>query len=132
MCFVRLAEMVVEPTADRLIPRPKRGVHLVIGKSPEQWQSYRGKPFSFASHSKSLLADNLVDSVQVQLDYEIDSQLSIGSRAPNWAWNQYEFDWQKGRLESAGWLTLRNLIALKKLGSPVAIRYAVDSVPFAR
>jgi hypothetical protein len=36
MCFVRLAEMVVEPTADRLIPGLKRGVHLVIGKSPEQ------------------------------------------------------------------------------------------------
>ena len=113
MCFVRLAEMVVEPTADRLIPGLKRGVHLVIGKSPEQWQSYSGRPLSFASHSKSLLTDDLADSVQVQLDYEIDSQLSVGSRALNWAWSQYESDWQKIGLESGGWLTLRNLIALK-------------------
>jgi hypothetical protein len=47
MCFVRLSEIVDELTAERLIPKLKRGMHLVIGMSPEQWQLYCGKLLSF-------------------------------------------------------------------------------------
>jgi hypothetical protein len=113
MCFARLAEMTGDGKARRLLPKLKRGVHLVIGESPEQWESYSGKPLSFAPHPESLLAGELAESIQVQLDYEVDSQLSNGSWEPNWVWNQFESDWQIAKVEWAGWLTLRNLIAFK-------------------
>jgi hypothetical protein len=116
LCFMRLAECSPPRVADRLLPKLKRGVHSVLGKSAEEWAKYGGRPLWFAGSTDSLLADELRDLVQIQLDYEIDTQMEDGSWSPVWSWGQYEDDWEQAKTEWAGYLTLRNLMALRAWG----------------
>jgi hypothetical protein len=113
MCFVRLAEMSPGRIADRLLPKLRRGVLLVTGKSSEDWESYGGRPLWFADGPNSLLADDLADPIQNELDYLIDTQTDDGSWQPPWSWGQYDQEWEPAKVEWAGWLTLKNLLALK-------------------
>ena len=116
MCFMRLAEMAPGPVVEKLLPKLRRGVHLVTGDKPDDWQNYGGRPLWFAAAPDSLLSDYLQDSIQVQLDYEIESQADDGGWHPNWSWGQYESVWETARVEWAGYLTLRNLLTLKAWG----------------
>ncbi len=116
LCFARLAEMAPAHVGERLLPGLHRGVHLVTGRSADDWKAYGVRPLSFAENPESLLARELGDAIQAQLDFEIDSQSEDGSWKPNWAWGQYEDDWALAKIEWSGYLTLRNLLALKAWG----------------
>jgi len=113
MCFMRLAELGPSGVTEQLLPKLQRGVHLVVGTSATEWAVYGGRPLWLAGSPDSLLANELGESIPIQLDYEIDSQSEDGSWMPNWAWGQYEDVWEQAKLEWAGYLTLRNLMALK-------------------
>ncbi|NQW21358.1 MAG: hypothetical protein HQ477_11675 [Chloroflexi bacterium] len=116
LCFMRLLESAPSDLIDNLLPKLKRGVRLVIGKSVNDWKAYGARPLWFASKPTSLLAKTLADLIPVQLDYEIESQSETGSWRPNWTWGQYEDGWEEARLEWSGYLTLRNLMAVKAWG----------------
>ena len=118
MCFMRLAELAPGPVADQILPKLKRGVHLVTDDTPDEWQNYGGRPLWFAPSPDSLLSGELETSIQAQLDYEIESQSEDGGWQPNWAWGpgQYESAWDIARVEWAGHLTLHNLVMLKAWG----------------
>jgi len=116
MCFMRLAEMAPGPVAEKLLPELRRGVYLVTGDNPDDWRGYGGRPLWFAAAPDSLLSDYLQDSIQVQLDHEIESQADDGGWHPNWSWGQYESVWETAGVEWAGYLTLRNLLTLKAWG----------------
>ena len=113
MCYMRLAEMAGDSVAQRLLPKLRRGVHLVTGDSPDDWEDYGGRPLWFATTPASLLTAELAISIPIQLDYEIEKQTSDGSWQPNWKWGQYEDEWPLAKVEWAGYLTLRNLLILK-------------------
>ena len=72
----------------------------------------------FAPTPDSLLAAELENSVQLQLDYEIKSQADDGGWQPNRTWgpDHYESAWETARVEWAGYLTLHNLMMLKAWG----------------
>lgn len=114
---MRLAEMAPGPVAGKLLPELRRGVHLVTGDKPDDWQNYGGRPLWFAAAPDSLLSDELQDSIQVQLDYEIESQADDCGWHPNWSWGQCESVWEAARVEWAGYLTLRNLLTPRAWGS---------------
>ncbi|MDP6668064.1 MAG: hypothetical protein QF357_11830, partial [Dehalococcoidia bacterium] len=57
MCFMRLAEMAPSPVTERLLPKLRRGVHMVTGGNPGDWRAYGGRPLGFAPKPDSLLAD---------------------------------------------------------------------------
>ena len=125
MCYMRLAEifettetsetagMARTEVAKRLLPKLRRGVHLVTTDNPDEWEAYGGRPLWFAATPNSLLSTELAQSIPIQLDYEIENQAVDGSWQPNWAWGQYEEDWSLAKVEWAGYLTLRNLLILK-------------------
>ena len=113
MCYKRLAEIAGGTVAQRLLPKLRRGVHLVTSDIPAKWEAYGGRPLWFAVTPASLLSTELSLSIPIQLDYEIDKQTDDGSWQPNWAWGQYEEDWSLAKVEWAGHLTLRNLLTLK-------------------
>jgi hypothetical protein len=118
MCFSRLAEMATDPVAQELLPKLRRGVRQVTGKNPDDWQNYGPRPLWFAPTPGSPLSNELRDSIQTQLDYEIKTQGEDGGWHPNWTWGpgQYETAWETARVEWAGYLTLRNLLTLKAWG----------------
>jgi hypothetical protein len=116
MCFIRFAEMSPNSITARLLPKLKRGVQKVVGRNREAWESYGGRPLWFAPMPASLLATELADSIQRNLDYEIETQTDDGSWQPVWSWGQYEETWPMAKLEWSGWLTLRNLLAFKSWG----------------
>ena len=63
-----------------------------------------------------MLADELEDSVQSQLDYEIAAQADDGSWKAFWSYGDREHQLATAKVEWAGYLTLRNLLAFKVWG----------------
>lgn len=116
MCFMRMAEMAPDVVAERLDPKLRRGVHLVTSGNVNDWQNYGGRPLWFAPKPDSLLADELEDSVQSQLDYEIAAQADDGSWKAFWSYGDREHQLATAKVEWAGYLTLRNLLAFKVWG----------------
>jgi hypothetical protein len=93
MCFVRLAEMAPDPVAEKILSRLRRGVHLVAGDGPDDRQDYGPRPLWFAPDPDSPLSDELHESIQFQLEYEIESQGDDGGWRPGLSWGQFESDW---------------------------------------
>ncbi len=116
MCFVRLVEMAPDPVAEKILSRLRRGVHLVTGDGPDDWQDYGPHPLWFAPDPDSPLSGELHESIQLQLDYEIESQGDDSGWRPIWSWGQFESDRETARVEWAGILTLRNLLILRAWG----------------
>lgn len=113
MCFIRLAEMASSGITGELLPKLRRSAELVSGRTAVDWEGYGGRPLWFAGTPTSLLADDLSEPIQNELDYLIATQSESGSWQPPWSWGQYEDEWLVAKNEWAGWLTLRNLVSLK-------------------
>ena len=86
LCFMRLAEMAPGPIAEKLLAGLRRGVQRLTCEGPDDWQSYGGRPLDFAAAPGSLLSEELRDSIQLQLDFEIGLQGDDGGWQPNWSW----------------------------------------------
>ena len=86
LCFMRLAEMAPGPIAEKRLAGLRRCVQLLTCEGPDDWQSYGGRPLDFAAAPGSLLSEELRDSIQLQLDFEIGLQGDDGGWQPNWSW----------------------------------------------
>ncbi len=116
MCFVRLAEMAGEEIAAPMLGKLKESVQAAVAEGQGDWNSYGARPLSFAGSPDSLLADDLVDQIDQQLDFEIGEQTDNGSWQPTFSWRQYEDEWPAAKAEWAGYLTLRQLLSFKTWG----------------
>ncbi len=86
----------------------------VITTDPEQWSGYSAKPLWFAPSPEAPLADILTQSVQVNLDYEIEHQDEDGAWSPIWNWGDSFPDvWSAAKREWQGVLTLNLLKSFK-------------------
>ena len=83
---MRLAEMAPGPIAEKFLAGLRRGVQRLTCEGPDDWQSYGGRPLDFAAAPGSLLSEELRDSIQLQLDFEIGLQGDDGGWQPNWSW----------------------------------------------
>ncbi len=91
-------------------------VKSTVAFDAKDWSTYGLKPYWVAEKPDSPLVSELGDALEQSLDFEIEQQGADGAWAPNWAWGQFEEDWEKARKEWKGWLTVKVLRSLDAFG----------------
>ena len=122
LCYVRLVETESLPDDARhhmlsdLQPLISSGVET----DPTRWDGYVLKPLMVAPLPSSLFAESLRNSIDDNLDFEIDRQQKDGSWAPNWSWGDaYPEAWLHAKRAWQGVLTVnmtKSLLAYGRVG----------------
>ncbi len=112
------AQGLPEPLRERLVAYLRARAPEVVEYDPRKWAEYCLAPVWAAQTPHSPLADLLMEPIQQNLDYIIDTQKPEGFWEPNWSWfGSYPEVWeQQARPEWQGELTLRNLNFLRVFG----------------
>ncbi len=115
-CYTRLleTEALPESAKSRMLSRLRHAAELTVAKTEAEWESYGLKPLALATSPGSAFADLLHDSIERNLDYEIEHQQPDGSWAATWSWPGDA--WLDAEREWKGVLTLRTLLTLRSYG----------------
>jgi len=98
---------------EKLAPLVPRAVEQDAAK----WKQYCLKPTWLVRTPDSRFFPLLADSVERNLDYEIDNQSADGSWSPNWSWyGSYPDVWPVAEKEWRGILTIQTLETLHAFG----------------
>ena len=97
----------------RLLPRLREVADVIVARDPQTWAGYSAPPLKLAPTPTSTLVDQLVNDLQIHLDYLIEQQTPEGTWEPTWSWGEsYPDDWEKAKHEWRGILTVDHLISL--------------------
>ncbi len=109
----RLPAGYKERLYEKLVPLVPRAVE----QNPEKWKQYCLKPIWLVRTPESPFLGIIAQSVERNLDYEIDDQSADGSWTPNWTWfGAYPDVWPIAEKEWRGILTVQTLEALQAFG----------------
>jgi len=98
---------------EKLVPLVPRAVE----QNPEKWKEYCLKPTWLVRTPESPFLHLIAESVERNLDYEIDNQCDDGSWSPNWSWfGTYPETWPVAEKEWRGILTIQTLETLQAFG----------------
>jgi hypothetical protein len=118
-CCSRLYESGGVPAEykDRLYARLVRLIPAAVQQDPAKWKEYCTKPLWIVRTPASPFAGLLAESIERNLDYEIENQSRDGSWSPNWSWyGAYPDVWPTAEKEWRGVLTVQTLETLKAFG----------------
>jgi len=102
---------------DRLYQKLAPLVPRAIEQNPQKWSQYCLKPTWLVRTPESPFLPLVADSVELNLDYEIENQSTDGSWAPNWSWyGAYPETWPVAETEWRGVLTVQTLETLQAFG----------------
>lgn len=88
-----------------------------IVKDSAKWGGYGLRPLQVADSPDSVFFNKLQESVEENLDYEVDTQDSSGVWFPTWSWgDNFPDEWNKAKKEWMGIVTLDKLNLLRKFG----------------
>lgn len=119
LCCKRLAETEkINPEfRAAMLWNLRRLLPTSVSTDASQWTGYGLWPLKVADRTDSPFYESLAEAVERNLDYVVATQEDDGSWAPTWNWGgQFPDDWEAQKGESAGWLTVDNLLALKEHG----------------
>jgi hypothetical protein len=117
LCCKRWAETpdLTPAIRDRLLGELARLLDTVLCRDPGKWPAYTLRPTQVAESPSSPFSPALSDILPANLDWEIEQQQPDGSWLPNWDWGgQFPEDWERARLEWAGWITVEKLLVLAR------------------
>lgn len=114
-CYLRLAKLAGGEVQKEIYKKIEQRLSSLIDP-PEQWEKYGVQPVALVDSLQSPFAKKLNQELDVNLDYIIEKQLDDGSWEPNWAWGQFEDQWEVAKREWQGILTVQNVITLSKFG----------------
>ncbi|MBT5832326.1 MAG: hypothetical protein HOH77_19215 [Candidatus Latescibacteria bacterium] len=116
LCYLHLLEANNLPDAERIQVGHKllQAGPAIVTRDPKKWTTYSVKPLWLAPFPTSSLYDDLQNEVELNLNYEIESQNEDGAWHPFWHWdNTYPEAWETAKTEWKGVLTLKTLLSLK-------------------
>ncbi len=117
LCCLRLlkSENLSEPFRDQLSSKICTLVEEAICCDQDGWKDYCLRPLQVVDRPQSPFASDLKEAIDLNIEYEIQSQEANGSWAPTWSWDdQYPKEWEEAKREWAGILTLEKLLLLKR------------------
>lgn len=117
LCSKRLSESKNIPEVFRqdLIVELERLLGTCLVTDSSKWSGYGLRPLQVVDSPNSVYFNKLKNSVETNLDYEIDTQNSNGAWLPTWSWQgKFPDEWEKAKTEWSGMLTLEKLLILKK------------------
>jgi len=102
---------------DRLYASLVRLIPATVEQDPAKWPQYCLKPLWLVRTPQSPFAPLLAESVERNLDYEIEHQSADGSWRPHWSWQgSYPETWPVAEREWSGALTVQTLETLRAFG----------------
>lgn len=113
-CFLRFAENM--PSSDFNFVKDKL-TNLVmksVTHDPQNWRSYSAQPLDFVNRPDSFLCEPLLDDVEKNLDFWIETIETDGTWVPAWTWDHYPQAWEKARIQIAGRMTVTRLNILNQ------------------
>lgn len=117
LCCKRLSESknIPENFRQNLIIELGRLLDTCLVTDPSKWSGYGLRPLQVVDLPNSIYFNKLKNSVETNLDYEIDTQDKSGAWLPTWSWQgQFLNEWEKAKKEWSGILTLEKLLMLKR------------------
>jgi hypothetical protein len=107
LCYERMLYEVSGDTKSTLFKILSSNVRSTVCTDPSSWNEYVAKPLQVASGPSSPFYDSLKNEIQMQLDWERESQHHDGFWQPIWSWfGHYEETWPVAESEWRGILTL--------------------------
>jgi hypothetical protein len=119
LCYGRLVETDSLPNEafDRLLSRLRPMISAAVERDPSKWDGYVLMPLNIAPTPTSIFAELLRDSIEANLDFEIDRQQKDGSWSPNWSWGDaYPEAWPHAKRAWQGVLTVNTTKTLYAYG----------------
>ncbi len=119
LCYIRLlaTESLPEDAHAHLLTRLQPIVESTVTHDAAAWSQYGLKPLMIAPNPSSPFASLLGKSIEDNLDYEIEQQLSDGSWAPAWSWgDSYPEAWPHAKRAWQGMLTVNTINMLSAYG----------------
>ena len=101
----------------RLLAKLRKTGNELVSREPDEWHEFAIKPLWLAPSPHAPLTGVLKDSVQQNLDFEIENQNEDGSWSPTWSWGTSDPEsWAIAEKEWKGILTLATLRSLRDFG----------------
>lgn len=112
-CYLRLYERLDPGRKNRIQDTIDTFMDNCVMKNPQDREGYGAAPLDVVHSPDSPYYPKYETVISVNLDELIQNQTVDGSWQPNWAWGQYEDEWEKAKVEWQGILTLDALRALR-------------------
>jgi hypothetical protein len=88
-----------------------------IVTDPGEWDGYGLKPLSVVDSPNHILADELKDVIELNLDYILSKQESDGSWQPSWSWyGRYPEAWPEAERDIRSKVTANAICILTNFG----------------
>ena len=119
LCYVRLVETKNLPDGprDRLLSLLQPQISSGVETDPTAWEGYGLRPLMVAPSASSIFSDLLQQSIDENLDFEIEQQQGDGSWSPSWSWgDSYKDAWLHAKRAWKGVLTVNMVISLSSYG----------------
>ncbi|MEZ4740844.1 MAG: hypothetical protein R3B45_00075 [Bdellovibrionota bacterium] len=119
MCYLALyhSKGLKDSTSEKFKPILVSQAKRIVDTEKEKWIEYGARPLWFCDSPNSMLYPHFEKSIQINLDFEIESQNENGSWSPFWSWEDYNSkDWPIAQKDWSSHLTLRNLFLFKNYG----------------
>lgn len=116
ICYLALypSENLEAPIKEKFRPLLISQAERIVEKDKDKWGEYGARPLWLCDSPKSILYPHLREYVQMNLDFEIETQNQDGSWSPFWNWGDYHAeDWPKAKKDWSSHLTLKTLWQLK-------------------
>lgn len=112
-CYIDLYHNLPKELADRLEGTLEKAIRQLANTHVEEWEDYVPKPLDFIDNpNKTYGIDE--ESINTNLDYYIDNIIKDNMIIPNWAWNDYEEQWEAAKVEWTALITFNALCILDK------------------
>lgn len=112
-CYMDLYHNLPEELADRLENTLEKAIRQLANTHVEEWKDYVPKPLDFIDNpNKTYGIDE--EYINTNLDYYIDNIIKDNMIVPNWAWNDYEEQWEAAKVEWTALITFNALYILDK------------------
>ena len=119
LCYNRLVSAQALPEAARqiLLQKLLPLAEGLVETDPRKWDEYGLEPIELVNSPDSPFAELFPEIMEQNLDAEIARQSDDGGWHPKWSWyGAYPDDWPSAERDSAGFLTLRALLILRRFG----------------
>lgn len=115
LCYLNMVSSLGNQAQPRAVEHLLDLAGQSVERDPSMWNTYCLKPLDVVKHPAGPLYAEFRESVEAQLDFEIESQSDNGSWLPAWSWfGRFPEDWPTAEREWSGHMTVETVASLKR------------------
>ncbi|GMQ60059.1 hypothetical protein AN1V17_44590 [Vallitalea sediminicola] len=112
-CYLVLYATLPTESVDKLEGTLEKAIRQLVNTQVDKWEDYVPKPLDFINDPNETYGIDK-EAINTNLDYYIDRIINDNMIIPNWAWNNYEEQWEIAKVEWTALITFKVLCTLDK------------------